>query len=45
MSSKMYTVRRIGYGAAVIRNCLKALPVPTVDIGKTVRADVPDLCP
>ena len=43
----MYTVRHIGYAydAAVIRNCLKDLPVPTVDIGKTVGADVPDLCP
>ena len=44
-SSKMDTVRRIGYAAAVIRNYLKDLLVPTVVIGKTVRADVPDLCP
>ena len=41
----MYTVRRIGYAAAVIRNYLKDLLVPTVVSGKTVRVDVPDLCP
>ena len=41
----MYTVRRIGYAAAVIRNYLKDLMVSTVDIGRTVRADAPDLCP
>ena len=45
MCCKMYTVRRIGYAAAVIRNYLKDLLVLTVDIGKTVRADAPDLCP
>ena len=42
----MYTVRRIAmHAAAVIRNYLKDLLVPTVDMGKTVRADAPDLCP